>query len=215
MKTESNNKDKLFISGSNSPKIFDNKVMEVLTSTNHIVPFIFFIPVILYFLSETIYFIVCGQINQPLWLIPICISAVILWSIIEYAGHRFVFHYNAKSNFGKKILYIIHWAHHDYPNDTKRVVVPPVMSIIGGIFLYLMSYGLFGKYYASPFFCILVICYMTYDWFHYASHHLDFKNKYFQMIKKHHLLHHYKDPDNGFGFITTLWDHILKTTFKK
>jgi len=212
---EDNKKKPLFVSGTETIKIFDNKLLESLTAANHILPFVIFIPVILYFLIETIYFIYIGLIEQSLWLIALFFAALLLWTLIEYLGHRFVFHYKAKSKKIKKLLYIIHWAHHDYPNDPKRVVVSPIISIIAGLALYAISYILLGRYYASPFFCFIVTLYMIYDWFHYASHHLDFKNKYYQKIKQHHLLHHYKDPDNGFGFITTIWDHILKTTFKK
>ena len=55
------------------------------------------------------------------------------------------------------MLYVIHGAHHDYPNDPKRLVVPPLVSLIGGVLLYWMSYALFGRIYAAPFFGALVL----------------------------------------------------------
>ena len=30
----------------------------------------------------------------------------------------------------------MHGAHHDYPNDLKRVVVPPIVSLGGAAFFY-------------------------------------------------------------------------------
>ena len=113
------------------------------------------------------------------------------------------------------MLYVIHGAHHDYPNDPKRLVVPPVVSLLGGVLLYWMSYALFGRVYASPFFASLVLAYLIYDWFHYVSHHVKVKNKYVRMLIKHHLEHHYKDPDSGYGFTTKFWDVIMNTMFKK
>ena len=103
----------------------------------------------------------------------------------------------------------MHGAHHDYPNDLKRVVVPPIVSLGGAAFFYMLAYFIFGRYYASPFIVSLFSFYIIYDWFHYASHHVNLKNKYYNHIKKSHLFHHYKDPTKGYGFITTFWDIIF------
>ena len=205
---------KLFISGTDSVVIFKSKFLEAITTTHHIVPFLIFIPVVVYFIYETILFYLQGKIESLWLLIPLVISSLLLWTFIEYTGHRFVFHSNPKSQIGKKLLYLIHGAHHDYPNDPKRLVVPPIVSVSGGVLLYWMSYEIFGREYAAPFFATLIIAYLVYDWFHYASHHMNIKSKYIRMLVKHHLLHHYKDPNNGYGFTTTLWDYIMRSMFK-
>ena len=212
--SESKSKQKLFISGTESVTIFRNKLLESITTTHHIVPFLIFIPVVLYFIYETVVCCLNGQIDNYWFLTFLIIGGVLFWTIIEYTGHRYVFHSKPKSDFGKKMLYLIHGAHHDYPNDPKRLVVPPIVSVTGGILLYLLSLNLFGPFYSAPFFAMLVLSYLVYDWFHYASHHMTIKNKYIRMLIKHHLLHHYRDPDNGFGFTTTLWDRILNSMFK-
>ena len=208
-------KEKLFVSGTQKIKVFENKFLEWVTTTNHLVPFFIFIPVVLYFTYETIYFIYKGSFDQPWYIVPLILGAIFLWTFIEYTGHRFVFHSKPKSALGKKMLYVIHGAHHDYPNDPKRLVVPPVVSLLGGVLLYWMSYTMFGRVYASPFFASLVLAYLIYDWFHYVSHHVKVKNKYVRMLIKHHLEHHYKDPDSGYGFTTKFWDVIMNTMFKK
>ncbi len=208
-------KEKLFVSGTQKIKVFENKFLEWVTTTNHLVPFFIFIPVVLYFTYETIFFIYKGSLDQPWYIVPLILGAIFLWTFIEYTGHRFVFHSKPKSALGKKMLYVIHGAHHDYPNDPKRLVVPPVVSLLGGVLLYWMSYTMFGRVYASPFFASLVLAYLIYDWFHYVSHHVKVKNKYVRMLIKHHLEHHYKDPDSGYGFTTKFWDVIMNTMFKK
>ncbi len=212
-----NNKDKekLFISATDTIVVFENKLLENITTTHHVVPFVIFIPVISYFIYETISFIYSGSIQQPLFIIPLIISAILLWTFTEYIIHRFVFHAQLKSKFGKKFLYLMHGAHHDYPNDPRRLVVPPLLSVSGGIVFYTLSYLFLGRYLAAPFFASLVTSYLIYDWFHYASHHLKINNSHIRMLIKQHLLHHYKDPKKGYGFTTTLWDMILRTKFKK
>ena len=213
--TEPTSKNKLFISGTESITIFRSKILESLTTTHHLVPFLIFIPVVLFFIYEKVVFCINDQIDNYWYLIIVIISGILFWTFIEYTGHRFVFHSHPKSDFGKKMLYLIHGAHHDYPNDPKRLVVPPIVSVTVGILLELLSYYLFGAFYSAPFFAILVFSYLVYDWFHYASHHMTIKNKYIRMLIKHHLLHHYRDPDNGFGFTTTLWDRLMNSMFKK
>tara|TARA_Y100001954_G_scaffold44472_1_gene46441 strand:+ start:1508 stop:2149 length:642 start_codon:yes stop_codon:yes gene_type:complete len=207
------NKRKLYIAKRKAVRLFDGNLLEWASTCHHIVPFIIFIPTILFFSGLSIYYVLEGYIDKPLYIIPLSIGAILLWTIIEYTGHRYVFHYNATSTFGKRMLYVIHWAHHDYPDDTKRLVVPPLVTVPAGILLYYLSYLAFG-YYAAPFFTVLVSSYLIYDWCHFACHHLNFKNPYFQKIKKHHLRHHYKDPDHDYGFTTTLWDDVLKTRLK-
>ena len=115
----------------------------------------------------------------------------------------------------EQMLYLIHWAHHDYPDDTRRLVVPPIVTIPAGILLYGLAFLILGRFYAAPFFSALLTAYLIYDWCHFASHHLNYKNKLFQMMKKHHLRHHFKDTDNAFGFTTDVWDRLFNTMVKK
>jgi len=212
--TVKNKKQSFFISGKESIVIYENKFLEGLTTCHHAVPFVIFVPVIIFAIYQTITFTMEGSISNPWYIVPLVIGGILLWTVIEYSGHRFVFHSQPNSAIGKKLLYLIHGAHHDYPNDPKRLVVPPIVSVPGGIVFYSVAYLLFGKYHAAPFFCALVSSYLFYDWFHYASHHMTIKNKYIRMLIKHHLMHHYKDPESGFGFTTTLWDKMLSTMFK-
>jgi 4-hydroxysphinganine ceramide fatty acyl 2-hydroxylase len=52
-----------------------------------------------------------------------------IWTITEYILHRYVFHFEPNVEWGKKIHFIFHGVHHDYPNDAKRLVMPPSASI--------------------------------------------------------------------------------------
>lgn len=208
------NKNRLYIAKQKNVRLFGSNLIELLSTCHHLIPFIIFIPVSLVFYAYTVFYIYNGSIDNYWLLIPLCVGAILLWTFIEYTGHRYIFHKQTSSKFEERLLYVIHWAHHDYPDDTKRLVVPLIVTIPAGFLLYYLSYLIFGLYYAAPFFAVLLSSYIVYDWCHYACHHLNFKNKYFQLIKKHHLLHHYKDPDNGYGFTTTLWDKLLNTMFK-
>src|SRR5438445_10824831 len=54
---------------------------------------------------------------------------VLLWTLLEYLIHRYIFHYEPKTRLGKRLHYIIHCVHHDYPNDARRLVMPPSISV--------------------------------------------------------------------------------------
>ncbi|MNL71905.1 hypothetical protein D3C87_1971350 [compost metagenome] len=60
-----------------------------------------------------------------------------------------------------------------------------------------------------------MIGYLIYDECHYAMHHANFKSGIFKRIKQHHMLHHYSDPEHGFGVSSSLWDEIMRSGFPK
>jgi 4-hydroxysphinganine ceramide fatty acyl 2-hydroxylase len=71
--------------------------------------------------------------------------------------------------------------------------------------------GLLGPYMMAPAFVGFLMGYLVYDMSHYAVHHFNWKNAYFQRIKKHHMDHHFRDPDYGFGFTSDIWDKVFNT----
>ena len=58
-----------------------------------------------------------------------------------------------------------------------------------------------------------LIGYLCYDMLHYAIHHAPMKGKLWMALKTHHLKHHFKDPDNGYGVSSPIWDIIVGTQF--
>ena len=57
------------------------------------------------------------------------LAGAVFWTLFEYFFHRFFFHFNATTPFQHKILFTIHGVHHQYPNDTDRLVMPISVSI--------------------------------------------------------------------------------------
>ncbi|MCZ3030540.1 hypothetical protein NYY88_19730, partial [Acinetobacter baumannii] len=51
-----------------------------------------------------------------------------IWTLIEYFGHRYLFHWEFPGAFGKRIHFLIHGVHHDHPNDPLRLVMPILLS---------------------------------------------------------------------------------------
>ena len=134
------------------------------------------------------------------------------WSFTEYILHRFAFHYHADTEKGKKLNYILHGNHHEYPRDKERLFMPAVPSLIIALVLFLLMYTVMGKN-VFPFFPGFLIGYLIYGSMHFAIHAWNPPFKWMKGLWRNHHLHHYKDNEKGFGVSSTLWDHIFGTMF--
>jgi len=190
-------------------RMFKSDFIEMFSHVHPSVPLIIYIPVVLYFLYHSIF----SYHLTFLSIILLFALGIIIWTLTEYTLHRFVFHFPPKSEFGKKIHFIIHGVHHDYPNDPKRLVMPPIVSIPLAFIFYFLFEFILGEIFVCPFFVGFLLGYITYDTTHYAVHHFTIKNKLFLLIKKHHMKHHYQNAELGFGVSSPLWDKIVGTDF--
>jgi len=91
----------------------------------------------------------------------------------------------------------------------------PAISLPLCLVFYFGFRFLLGPAYVTSFFTGYLIGYLFYDMTHYALHHANFKSKFWLELKQHHMIHHYTDPDNGYGVSSKFWDHIYRTTFTK
>ncbi|WP_242689142.1 sterol desaturase family protein [Pedobacter sp. SYSU D00535] len=140
---------------------------------------------------------------------------MLVWTLFEYFAHRYLFHFEAESELGKKIIYIFHGNHHEYPRDRERLFMPPVPSIILATvvfsLIYLGSYLLAGSgSYAFVFFPGFLIGYLIYVSMHYAIHAFAPPRALKGLWRNHHL-HHYKYPEKAFGVSSVFWDIIFRT----
>ena len=192
-----------------SIRLFQSSFMEALSKVHYMVPPLIFVPAnsFLFYLGVKDGFFSFLQILMWLAL------GLVTWTIVEYLLHRFVFHYHPTSEFGKKIHFIFHGIHHDYPRDRLRLVMPPSVSIPLATLFFL----LFRTFIPMPqlyiFFGAFLTGYLIYDMFHYAIHHLEVKGKLWNVLKTHHLKHHCNDPNKGFGVSSPLWDVIVGSNF--
>jgi sterol desaturase/sphingolipid hydroxylase (fatty acid hydroxylase superfamily) len=190
-------------------RMFKSDFLEAFSRVHYTVPLYVFIPVILYFLYRSIWIFELQFLN----IISLFIIGLFVWTFTEYTLHRFVFHYPPKSEWGKKIHFIIHGVHHDYPHDSKRLVMPPSVSIPLAVLFYFLFELILGSTFVSPFFPGFLVGYLFYDLSHFAVHHFNMHSKFWLAIKNHHMKHHYQDPNKGYGVSSPLWDIIIGTDF--
>ena len=192
-------------------RMFNSDFMEVFSRVHYTVPLIIYVPVIVILL-----YLSMGVHNlSVLYVFTLFIGGIFTWTLAEYLLHRFIFHYNAKSKFGKKIHFIFHGVHHDYPSDSKRLVMPPSVSIPLAVIFYFIFRLIFGGSLMLPFFAGFILGYLIYDITHYAIHHFNMHSKFWLSIKNHHMLHHFQEDNKGYGVSSPFWDVIFRTTFSR
>jgi sterol desaturase/sphingolipid hydroxylase (fatty acid hydroxylase superfamily) len=139
-----------------------------------------------------------------------------LWTLGEYTLHRFLFHYNAKSEKAKRIFFLFHGVHHAQPQDKTRLVMPfpvsiPLALVFYGLFYLILGVLLKAPQWVNPLTAGFMVGYLAYDLTHYATHHFPMRSGYAKYIKRYHMAHHYKDPNTRYGVSSPLWDWVFRT----
>ncbi|KAJ3108356.1 fatty acid alpha-hydroxylase [Phlyctochytrium planicorne] len=142
-------------------------------------------------------------------------AGLIMWTMIEYGLHRFLFHlddYLPDNKFAMTAHFAVHGIHHYLPMDKMRLVTPPALGLFLSIPFYflctrtglpsecghvLISGGYFGL--------------MVYDLVHYYLHHGRPATAHLREMKSYHLDHHYKNAHMAFGVTSKIWDNVFNT----
>ncbi|MDB5152862.1 MAG: fatty acid hydroxylase [Mucilaginibacter sp.] len=204
---------KKYVSNSQeSVRMFKSSFLEALSKVHFLVPVYIFMPVIIYCVYRAL-FIDNIELSAFFGLFML---GLFIWTFVEYIMHRFVFHYvPANKPWAQRIHFIFHGVHHDYPSDAKRLVLPPSVSIPLATLFYFGFKAILPVNYVFGFFPGFILGYLFYDLSHYAIHHFNFKGSIWKKIKQHHMLHHYQDPDKGYGVSSPFWDKIFRSDFIK
>lgn len=194
---------------SESVRMFKSDLLEFFSKVYFFVPLVIYVPVILYLIYKAFF-----EAGIGAWLfIGLFAAGIFVWTFVEYVMHRFVFHYVPKAKWAYRLHFIFHGVHHDYPNDLKRLVLPPSASIPLALGFYLLFNAILPANYVFAFYPGFIGGYLVYDMTHYAIHHFNFKSGIWKKIKQHHMLHHYQDPSRGYGVSSDFWDNIFRSHF--
>lgn len=194
-----------------SSRMFKSNFLEAFSKVHYSVPLFIFVPVISYFAWKAL-----GP-GDMLWynFVGTVLGGLFFWTFTEYFMHRFVFHFTPRGKFMERIHFIFHGVHHDYPNDAKRLVMPPSVSIPLATGFYFLFTVFLSEYYVAAFFSGFMAGYLFYDMSHYALHHANFKSTFWKKLKKHHMQHHYSDASKGYGVSSDIWDRFFDSNEKR
>jgi sterol desaturase/sphingolipid hydroxylase (fatty acid hydroxylase superfamily) len=196
-----------YVSSKNeSARLFENDFIERFSHVHPVTPLVLFLPAIAYLL-----YIAVGQRGLSIGVTAgLFALGLVIWTLVEYAMHRYLFHYEPRSGLGKKLHFMVHGVHHDYPQDASRLVAPPAFSIPVALVFYGMFLAVFGRL-APAAFAGFLFGYLCYDMIHYATHHFSMKRGVGLWLRQYHMRHHYKDDHNGYGVSSPLWDYVFRT----
>jgi len=194
------------IDNKGSAQIFHNPVLEYLTRTNFLFPVVFYyalaaINLAFAFNNQEIHFV------HVLWIFPL---AMIAFTLVEYAIHRFLFHFNATTDKQVELQYNIHGVHHEFPRDKDRLAMPPFVSIVLAAFFFFL-FKILMEDYGMMFFAGFVSGYSTYLIIHYAVHALRPPKNFLKYWWRHHSHHHYSSVNTAYSVSFPIWDILFNT----
>ncbi len=211
-----------------SVRIFQSDVLEWFSHVHPAVPHVLYWPVVAVML-----WLGAARGAAPGRVALLFAAGALLWTIAEYLVHRFTFHagptiegdvrqivaglapgepaLRAMRTLRQKQYFLAHGVHHDFPNDTGRLVMPPSVSIPLAVGFFALFRWAFGAADGPALFAGLVAGYIAYDTIHYAVHHFSLRGPILLFLKKHHFRHHYQDATKNFGVSSPLWDFVAGT----
>lgn len=210
-----------------SCRIFRSAKLESLSRVHPAVPHLIFGPVI-----AAMLWLAARAGESAADAAALLALGALLWTLAEYAIHRFVFHpprhiaiethaITARLGAGEPVMpalpslrhrfyFLVHGIHHTYPNDSRRLVMPPSVSVPLALAFFVLFRLALGA--AAPAaFAGLVAGYLFYDTTHYFTHHSRGRSKLARLQRRRHFRHHYADDTKDFGVSSPLWDLVLGT----
>jgi len=188
-----------------SPRLFRNPFLERFSRVHPGVPFLIYGPAVALLLCTA-----AREIHVS-YVIVAFVSGYTLWTLLEYFGHRFIFHIRPTSPGGEWVQFLVHGVHHEHPSDPLRLVMPPLMSmpIMAAAFALLRLTS--GPRLALPVMAGFLAGYLIYDGLHFYLHHGQPANAIGRYLRHRHMHHHFRDDTSWFSVSAPWWDAIFAT----
>jgi dihydroceramide fatty acyl 2-hydroxylase len=188
-----------------SPPMFESRLLDRFTRVHPATPVLIFLPAIVVFAAagyidlggpEALFAAACGYV---------------VWTLSEYWIHRGLFHFEPESGIGARLHWMVHGVHHDHPNDPKRLVMPPIVSIPLGTIFFFSFVGVVGLTDAWSVAAGFFSGYLIYDMLHFALHHARVGSRMGKLLRELHMRHHFEDDRCGFAISAPWWDVVFGT----
>ncbi|WP_128548771.1 sterol desaturase family protein [Larkinella soli] len=189
--------------------LFDNPILEKLSRT-HIS-----VPITIYLVTSAVlgwYAFTYTQMSAG-WIGFLFFAGIFVFSLVEYATHRGVFHMDTDTPVKAKIQYTFHGIHHEFPKDKTRLAMPPAAAIFVGAALFGVTFLLLGEA-SYAFFPGFLVGYSGYLFVHFIVHAYPPPKNLFKKLWVNHAVHHYKSHDKNYGVSSPLWDYVFGTFMK-
>ncbi len=195
-------------------RLFKSDFMEFFTHISPITIIVIWLPIAVYLAASAVRQEAGAAL--PAALPGGLLVGLFLWTLAEYTLHRFLFHHKPTSPRQERIMFLFHGIHHAQPQVKTRLVMPLPVSVPGFILFYALFQLFVGvvlraPQWVGPLMAGFLLGYLIYDLTHYATHHFPMRSGYAKFLKRHHMQHHYKDPETRFGVSSPIWDRVFRT----
>jgi dihydroceramide fatty acyl 2-hydroxylase len=188
-----------------SPPMFASGFLDRLTRVHPITPVVIFLPAIVVFATAGV-----RDLGAPEALAAIAVGYAV-WTLSEYWIHRVLFHFEPEAGIGARLHWMVHGVHHDHPNDPRRLVMPPAVSIPLGTLFFLAFDGVAGLQTAWAIAAGFFFGYLVYDMLHFMLHHGRARGRVGRLLRELHMRHHFDDDHCGFAISAPWWDVVFGT----
>ena len=131
------------------------------------------------------------------------VTGLVMWSLIEYAMHRFVYH-------GVEPFQRLHAEHHRRPLALIATATLVSVSLIV-VLVWLPAILLVGFWLGSGTTLGVTIGYFVYGVLHHGVHHWRAKGSWMRQCKRQHAIHHH-NPGVNFGVTMLWWDRAFDSS---
>ena len=146
------------------------------------------------------------------------VYGILLYSLIEYLMHRFLYHWEPQNRWVRRLTADVgrhHMNHHREPAKYGGAIngnQVPVVMLASAIAAFFLSLDV------VPGFALIATLagamnYVAQELVHFGTHQLPMDNRLLAIVKRHHMLHHYRDENSNFGLFWTFWDRIFCTRY--
>ena len=156
-----------------------------------------------------------SRLNDLFWLMPI---GVLIWTLLEYTLHRFVFHIQLplRDPRMREIVNASHLAHHASPRDRTKVLVHPLYGLVISTILFMVLLAISGSIFsAAGVITGIWTGFLYYEAVHYRVHFSLSESGFIARQRRRHFYHHFANNKRSFGVTSPLWDYVFGTALPR
>jgi len=187
-------------------QLFKNPLVERLSRTHISVPLVIFF----LYSSALLYWSITHTSLSVVATVGMFLLGMLAFTWVEYNLHRYLFHMKTFTEGRRKVQYMMHGVHHEFPKDKDRLAMPPLLSVTLSTILLLIFRVVLGDL-AFSFLPGFLVGYAGYLSIHYLVHASPPPKNFLKVLWVNHSIHHYKDGETVFGVSSPLWDYVYGT----
>jgi sterol desaturase/sphingolipid hydroxylase (fatty acid hydroxylase superfamily) len=152
----------------------------------------------------------------PLWVGAVELAiGVVYWTFVEYAMHRWFYHWRPSVRPLRRFVESFHVYHHRNIPDRRVYNAGPLLALPLA-FVLIQPILLVTQDFARSCTVLLgtVSAYYDYEWFHYSIHVVPSPRGWLGAMARFHLHHHHRNWRTNFGVTNPLWDMLMGTAVR-